>query len=154
MADFFDTTEQADLNLLHSSVREDDELDNVVDSVEWEIINAFSQRDMEGLGTYEAFFEYETGRDPNDEIKVRLVGYDPETQTDSDSGLKAVLKRTIAEIVSWVIRNYENTDGVNSIKQGQRSITYSGHAPSYDSFPKGWDRKLKNYDARIKQYGI
>lgn len=154
MATFFDITSQSDLNLLHSSVVNDDNLANVVDSVEWEIINAFSQRDMEKVGTIEAFFEYEFGRDPNDVIKVRLVGYDAETPANSDAGLKEVLKRTIADVASWVLRNYSNSNGVTSIKQGQRSISYSGHAPSYNNFPTYWDMKLKNYDARIKEYGI
>lgn len=154
MATFFDASNPSDLDLLHSSIRSDDELQNVVNSVEWEVLNAFSQRDLEKIGTYEAFFEYENGRDPNDEIKVRLVGYDKTTPADSDAGLKEALKRTIAEIVTWVIRNYNSTDGVKSITQGKRSITYIGDSPDFNSFPMGWDRRLKNYDARIMPYGI
>lgn len=154
MAVFFDLSDQKHFEMLHSSVRDSDDLQSVVDSVEWEVINAFSQRDMEGLGTYEAFFEYEFGRDPNDEIKVRLAGYDSANPGDSDSGLKEALSRTIAEIVNWKIRNYDNPDGVESIRQGDRSISYSGHSPSFDQFPTGWDRRLKNYDARISPYGI
>lgn len=151
---FFDTSSQDDLDLLHSSIRDDSELSNVVSKVEWEILNAFKQRDMEGLGTYEAFFEYESGRDPNDEIKVRLVGYDSSAPANSDAGLKEVLKITIAEITSWVLRNYNNSDGIKSIQQGKRSVTYIGHAPSWKNFPSGWDSELQNYDARIKSYGI
>lgn len=152
MATFFDIP--ADNNLLHASVRDSSELTNVVNQVEWEILNAFSQRDMERVGTYEAFFEYESGRDPQDEIKVRLVGYDAEVPADSDAGLKEVLKRTIADIASWVLRNYDSNSDVQMIKQGQRAITYSGIAPTWDQFPRGWDNRLQNYDARIKNYGI
>ena len=154
MADFFDTTKEADLNLLHSSIREDNELSNVVDSVEYQIIDAFKQRDMERVSTYEAFFEYESGRDPSSEIEVRLVGYDKENPKESEDGLKESLRRTIAEVVSWVLRNYDNNAEVNSERQGQRSVTYSTHAPTWDKFPEGWDRLLSNYDARIKGYGI
>lgn len=154
MADFFDTSSLADIRILHKSVRQSVELDNVIDSVEWEILNAFSQRDMEAIGTYEAFFEYESGRNPNDEIKVRLVGYDSATPTNSIAGLKEAMKRTIAEVASWVLRNYDTNNDVQSIQQGKRSITYSGQAPTYDQFPSGWDRRLKNYDARITPYGI
>lgn len=151
---FFDPSNPSDLSLLHSSVRDHDELYDVADKVEYEVLDRYRQRDMERVSTYEAFFEYEFGRDPNDEIKVRLVGYDAETPEDSEAGLKEALRRTIAEVVSWVLRNYDTQSDVSSIQQGQRSITYSGNAPTWESFPDGWDRYLKNYDASIKSYGI
>lgn len=151
---FFDPSNPSDLSLLHSSVRDHDELYDVADKVEYEVLDRYRQRDMERVSTYEAFFEYEFGRDPNDEIKVRLVGYDAETPADSEAGLKEALRRTIAEVVSWVLRNYDTQSDVSSIQQGQRSITYSGNAPTWESFPDGWDRYLKNYDASIKSYGI
>lgn len=152
MYQFFDIT--TDTGLLHASVRDNPELERVVESIQWEIIQAFSQRDMQGLTTYEAFFRYEFGVDPRDVIKVRLLGYDEENPEQSEAGLKEVLKRTIATIASWVLRNYDNNDGVKSIRQGQRSITYTGLSPSWRDFPAGWDRWLVNYDARIKNYGI
>lgn len=154
MADFFDVSKVADLNLLHSTVRDNSELGNVVDKAEWEIINAFTQRDMQGLGTYQAFFEYESGQNPNTDLEVRLVGYNSETPASSDAGLKEAMRRTIADIASWSIRNYDNNNNVQSIKQGQRSVTYSGIVPVFNDFPQGWDRRLSNYDARFKQYSI
>jgi len=153
MSVFFDVTDANDLNLLHADVRAEDELSNVVNKVEWEILDAFSQRDKQGLTTVQAFFEYESGRDPNDEILVRLAGYDQTTPSDSDEGLKEALRRTIADIVSTLMRGYENEHGIQSIRQGQRSVTY-GMVPTWDRWPSGWDRRLKNYDARIKPYGI
>lgn len=152
MSVFFNpSTDQA---LLHSSVRNSDELSTIVDQVEWEILNAYSQRDMEAIGTYEAFFEYEFGRDPTDEIKVRLFGYNADDPANSEAGLKEALKRTIALVVSKLLRNYDNQDNVQSIQQGKRSVTYAGMVPTYTSFPTGWDRFLKNYDARYSSYGI
>lgn len=152
MAEFFKIPQ--DENLLHASVRDNDELQNVIDQVEFEIIEAFKQRDMQRLTTYEAFFDYEFGRDPFNEVKVRLVGYDEETPSESDEDLKELLKRTIAKVVSWVLRNYDNADKATSIKQGQRSISYSGVVPSWKDWYSGWDNMLHNYDARIKNYGI
>jgi hypothetical protein len=143
-----------DSALLHAQVRDNPELQNVVDQVEFEIIEAFKQRDMQRLTTYESFFNYEFGRDPLQEVKVRLVGYDEETPEDSDADLKELLKRTIAKVVSWVLRNYDNADKAQSIRQGQRSITYSGVVPSWKDWYSGWDNMLHNYDARIKGYGI
>ena len=151
---FFDPTKPEDISLLHSSVRDHEELFDVSDRVEYEVLERYKQRDMERVSTYEAFFEYEFGRDPSQEIKVRLVGYDAETPADSEEGLKEALRRTIAEVVSWVLRNYDTQSDVSSIRQGSRSITYSGNAPTWESFPRGWDRLLKNYDASIKNYGI
>ncbi len=152
MADFFSIPQ--DENLLHESVRDSDELQNVVDNVEFEIIEAFKQRDMQRLATYEQFFKYEFGRDPLDKIKVRLVGYDEDDPTNSDADLKELLKRTIARVTTWVLRNYDNTDQAQSIRQGNRSISYAGVVPSYKDWYEGWDSLLHNYDARFKNYGI
>lgn len=154
MAVFFDIDNLNDLNLLHKSVREDYEIQNVVDQVEWEIIDSFKQRDMESLTTYESFFRYENGQDPRDDIRVRLVGYDEETPVDSEEGLKEALRRTIADIVSWVLSNYDKPNNVTSRRSGNRSISYAGTVPTWRDFPHGWDKRLHNYNAKIAGYGI
>ncbi|NIT56781.1 MAG: hypothetical protein GWN00_11275, partial [Aliifodinibius sp.] len=100
---------------LHSSIRTHDELDNVIDQIEWEIIEFYSQRNGLGVANYEDFFRYENGADPDNEIKVRLVGYDQTTPTDSTADLKTALKRTIADVASYVLRNYSVTQDVTSI---------------------------------------
>lgn len=155
MADFFDTSVQADLDLLHESIRSHNELDNVVDKVEWEILNsAFMQREGQAVGTTDDFFTYEDGNDPNNELLVRLVGYDQDTPTNSEADLQEALRRTIARVVSWILRDYSNAQGVQSISQGQRSITYSGSVPTWQDWPDDWDRLLHNYDARIPNYRV
>jgi hypothetical protein len=154
MYQFLDVTNEDDLKLLHAEVRGSDELANVVEQVQFEIIQAFSQRDMQGLTTYESFFRYEFGVDPRDVIRVRLLGFDEVDPGQSEADMKDVLKRTIANVTSWVIRNYYNPQSVTMIKQGQRAVSYSGVTPSYMDFPSGWDRLLKNFDARIQPYGI
>ena len=151
---FFDVDNVNDLKLVHESVRDNDELGNIVEKVQWEIIEAFSQREMQGLTTYEAFFKYEFGVNPRDVIKVRLFGYNNEDPENSDEGLKEAFKRTIARVSSWIIRNYQNPQAVRRIRQGQRQVEYSGEIPTWEDFPKGWDRLFKNYDARIQPYGI
>ena len=154
MYQFFDVENSDDLKLLHESVRSESELATLVEQIQWEIIEAFSQRDMQGLTTYEAFFKYEFGVNPRDVIKVRLFGYNEEKPQDSDAGLKEAFKRTIAKIASWTLRNYSNPQQVSRIRQGQREVEYSGIVPSWQDFPKGWDRLFKNYDARIQAYGV
>jgi len=147
---FFDTSEQDDLDLLHSSVRTDSELDNVVANVEYEILDYYKQRPSIPI-------LLQTGREnlyTTNEIQVRLLDYDNDTPSDSEQELKDALKKTIAEITSWVIRNYNNSQNVDSIKQGKRSISYYGLSPSWKDFPSGWQRWLKNFDDREALYSI
>lgn len=151
MATFFDVDE--DLYMLHESVRDHDERYTVADDVEWRILDFYKQREGIGVANYEDFWRYENGSDPDNEIKVRLVGYDQDTPANSSSDLKDQLKRAIAKGTSWVLRNYELSDGVKSISQGPRSVTYET-VPSWDEFPDGIQSILKNYDARIAAYGI
>ena len=154
MYQFFNVDSADDLKLLHKSIRTNTELENIVEQIQWQIIEAFSQRDMQGLTTYEAFFKYEFGDNPRDVIKVRLLGYNEDDPEESEAGLKEAFRRTIAKIASWVLRNYSNPQDVRRIKQGQREVEYSGTVPTWENFPKGWDRLFKNYDARIQPYGI
>lgn len=154
MADFFDTSKDEDLNLLHSSVRTHDEVDNVVNQVEWNILDHYSQREGQSWGNYDDFFEYEQGNDPTNEIKVRLVGYDSEDPTNSEADLQEALRRTIADVSSWVLRNYHRSQGVDEIQQGNRSYSSSSGVPSWREWPHGWQNKLSNFSAEIPAYGI
>lgn len=147
---FFDTASGDDLNLLHSSVRDSDELDNVVANIEYEILDYYKQRPSIPL-------TLQTGREnlyTTNEVQVRLLDYNNDNPEDSEQDLKDALKKTIAEITSWVIRNYDNSQNVQSIQQGQRSVTYYGLSPSWQDFPSGWQRWLKNFDDREALYSI
>jgi hypothetical protein len=148
---FFDTSSQDDLDLLHSSVRSDSELDNVVNEVEYQILDYYKQRPSVPL-------RLQTGREnlyTTNEISVRLIDYDDDNPSNSPQELKDALKRTIAEVTSWVIRNYDNPQGnVKSIGQGERSIEFMGAAPSWQKWPDGWRRWLKNFDDREALYSI
>lgn len=143
-----------DGELLHPDVRGSGELQMVADRIEWEIIDYYKQRDMQSLTTYDSFFRFEFGRDPRQEVKVRLLGYDEENPDESEPELKEALRRTVADIVSWVLRNYETEQGASSIRQGNRSITYAGSVPTWREWPVGWSSKLHNFDAKIAGYGI
>lgn len=154
MATFFDTASLSDLDMLHSSIRDHAELDNVVNDVEWKIIDHYTQRKGLNRANHADFFRYEDGNAPSNEIQVRLVGYDQDIPADSEAALKAQLKRAIAKAASWVLRNYEVPQGVQSIRQGQRSVTYGIDVPDWDKMPSGIQAILKNHDARIAAYGI
>ena len=153
MANFFNIEDQNDLNLLHSSVRGNKELGTVVEKVEWEVIDAFKFRDMQQRSNWDAFFEYESGADPNDEIKVRLIGYDADNPSDSIAELKDALRRTIADITEWILLGYDKTSDVKSERLGRWAVTY-GRVPGYKDFPSGWKNRLKNFDASWETYSI
>ena len=150
MAFFFDTSNQSDIDLLHSSVRDNDELANIVDQVEWEMIDFFTQRPempiyfRSGLENLSSL----------NRIRVRLIGYNEDDPENSSEGLKEAFRRAIAYVVSEVVRNYNNTLNATSIRQGQRSVTYNGTVPSVKDWPSGWKRFFKNYDDREAVYSI
>lgn len=147
---FFDTDSLSDLALLHSSVRDNDELRNVVANIEYEILDYYKQRPSIPLSL-------QTGREnlyTTNEVQVRLIDYNQDNPVDSEQDLKDALKKTIAEITSWVIRNYDNSQNVRSIQQGKRSIEFGGLAPTWKDFPTGWQRWLKNFDDREAVYSI
>jgi hypothetical protein len=145
MADFFQLPQ--DEVLLHESIRDHDELQNIVDKVEKEIIHFYKQRPSR-------FTPVRSGREnldktPN-QIEVRLYDW---KGTDSPEDLKADLKETIADVASFVMRNYDNAQSVSQIQQGQRSITYA-RANDWRSWPDGWNYRLKNWDNREANFGI
>ena len=155
MATFFDVNNSNDIALLHPEVRESPELVNQIDRVEYQVLQYYKQRDQQGRATYQDFFTFELGRRPGSEIRVRLVGYNAETPADSEAGLKEALKRTIADIASYTLRNLTTQPGIASQSQGNRSVTFSnGQAPTWQNWQPGWNLYLRNYDARIQGYGI
>lgn len=147
---FFDLSSD-DLRLLHRDIRDHEELENVVDAIEYEVLDYYKQRPSIPL-------TLKTGREnlyTTNEIQVRLIDYDNHNPSNSEQDLKDALKKTIAELTSWVLRNYDNTQGgVKSIQQGKRSITYMGVVPSWREFPSGWNRWLRNFDDREAVYSI
>lgn len=150
MSVFFDTSKPEDVRLLHRSVRDSMELENVVEAVEYEILDYYKQRPSIPLSL-------QTGREnlyTTNEVQVRLIDYDNDNPANSEADLKEALKRTIANVASWIIRNYNTGQGIGSIQQGKRSITYTGDAPTWDQWPSGWRRYLKNYDDREALYSI
>ena len=150
MAFFFDINEPADLNLLHSSIRTDDELSNTVEKVEWEMIDFFTQRP--DLPIY--FRSGLENLSSLNRIRVRLIGYNEDDPENSKPELKEAFRRAIAYVVSDVIRNYNNVVNATSIRQGQRSVTYNGKVPDVKDWPSGWKRFFKNYDDREAVYSI
>ena len=150
MSTFFDPSKKEDLDLLHSSVRDDDELTNVVNKVEYEMIDHFRQRPDIPV-YFRSGFENLSSKN---RIKVRLIGYSEDDPSQSNTDLKEALRRSIAHVVSYILRNYDNLVGAQAIRQGQRSVTYKGVIPDVDKWPDGWKSYLRNFDDREAHYSI
>lgn len=151
---FFDPA--SDKALIHASVRDHEELSNVADQVEHEVIEAYKQRP--GIPIRVRSGRENLNKTPR-AIEVRLEGYNVDNPEDSDDGLKEQLKRTIADVTSFMLRNYDNEQGVQQVRQGQRSVMYGnaqggGTSITWRSFPPGWNVRLKNYDNRVANYAI
>lgn len=147
---FFDVDSADDLALLHSSVRTNAELSNVIDAVEYEIIDHYKQRPSIPL-------TLRTGREnlySTNEITVRLLHYNNDNPANSEQDVKDALKKTIAEVASWVLRNYDNNADVTSVRLGRFSTNFRGSMPTWREFPSGWSRWLSNFDDRQAVYSI
>lgn len=150
MADFFNPAN--DVNLLHSSIRTHSELSNVVEKVEYEIIDFYSQRPSIPIRVKTGSENLRIG--PNSTgIEVQLIGYDPDDPTNSDADLKEALRRSIAKIVEWVLLGYNDTSKVKSESMGRWSAEYIT-VPSYKEWPNGWNNLLKNFDDREALYSV
>lgn len=147
---FFDPADADDLLLLHKAVRTNTELTNVINNVEYEILDYYKQRPSIPLSL-------RTGREnlySTNEITVRLLHYNNTTPASSEQDVKDALKKTIAEVASWVLRNYDNEGKVSSVSLGRFSASYTGAMPTWREFPSGWNRWLGNFDDRQAVYSI
>lgn len=131
---FFDLNSPDDLALINAAVRDHDELNTVAEMAEWEVIEAYT----EGAG---------------DRAVVKLKGYDQDDPSESEADLKEALRRTIADVVSTLLLDYDNDRGVLSERQGNRSVTY-GRASTWRDWPTGWQSKLTRFDRRTPAYSI
>jgi len=148
MATYFDTT--ADSDRLHADVRQHSELDDVVSRVEQEILDYFSTINT-GLGTY---YDPNHPASTGEIAEVNLAGYDPDPAKASDA-FKRAFKQTIADVASWILRNYEHEPGLESYDRGDRSWSWA-YPTSYQDWPKGWDHRLIRFRDRTNNiaFGI
>lgn len=146
---YFDATNTEDLKLLHSGVRDHDELENIAEQVEYDVIDHYREEYPEYLHS-----EY-SSYDPDVEIQtaVKLHGY-AENPDNAAANLKEALRRTIARIVSDCLRQYDNERNLQSEKLGNRSYTYAGKIPTKDDWPDAWDSRLAKFDNREPVYGL
>lgn len=148
---YFDPSNAADKNLLHADVRDHAELANVAGQIEHEVIEHYREE-------YPRFPQtgYRSSTfDPDGPLVTRvfLHGYD-EDPAEAEANFKEALRRTIAELVSFALRVYDNEIGIQSKRRGGRSESYAGRIPTKDEWPGGWDHRLILYDNTEVVYGL
>jgi hypothetical protein len=116
-----------DLSLLHSSVRDNDELQAAIDRAEFD--------------TFEKYTE---------DGDVKLDGYNDDP-AQADERLLQAVKYTIADIVSFRLRSYDDDTDVTEERLGRWSAKYAG-SRGWEAFPSNWNTLLHKFDTRQKLY--
>lgn len=118
-----------DIDLFHSSVRDHPELNVAIRKAQFDVFNHYLQ---------------------DGEIKLKGYEADPD---QADSMLVSHVKQTIADVVSFRLRNYDQQDGIQSKRSGNRSITFSQSA-TWDALPQRWTKYLVDFDNRKALYHV
>jgi len=142
-----------DKTLLHASVRDNSELQNVATQVEADILQHYRDRlryyNKDGVPIWFWNFGFPELRLPTD---IKLRGYAPDP-ANAEPGLKNALKKTIADVISHCLRYYDNDEGVTYERRGYRQTRYK-KIPTKNDWPKNWDWRLAIYDSREKVYAV
>lgn len=146
---YFDPTSDSDKSLLHSDVRDHSELERVATQVEFDVINHYREE-----------LRYESGSrayayPPNGPVQtaVYLNGYEEDPQK-AEKHFREALRHTIADLISFSLRVYDNEIGVTSQRRGGRSKSFAGKVPTPNQWPDGWSRRLAIYDNTEVLYGL
>lgn len=154
---YFDSSEEYDLALLADSVQSNSRIDVEAADVEQELVNFYTDlltRRPRGVD-YDEVYELSDG-----ERGVFLRGYDAD-ETEADgydatranwTGFAAAMRRTIADIVSHRLINFDVDDTVVSEKRGARSVTRKRAVNK--KWPNNWFSRLDFYDIRPVPYAL
>ena len=133
MATFFDTELTADVNLIHTRVRTDENLDTIVDTVERDVLLRFTIRT--GVNTY----------------RVELEGYDDTTPANSNAYLIEALRRTIGKVASHRLLHYDDDDSHMSESMADYSYSRGGNKLDPD-WPDSWESELSQFYAETERW--
>lgn len=153
MAPYFNFANEADLKLLPAWARSHSELEWLATQVEADVIRyytrplrdefeafriqdalypmALNSRTLELLGNHEAVYLW----------GFKLDADDPAV----DPYLKAAMKRAVAEVMAWRLRQVRVDPMVTTESGEGKSKTYRMDAN--EPFPQGWERWLDNFEA-------
>lgn len=152
MTAYFVSTDESDLAYLPEWARSRSDLDWFASQVEADVIRAYTRQLNDEWDWYrvnQSVYPVPIPRRPYEVLGARegvfLYGFKVDaSDADVDPYLKVAMKRTIAEVVVWRIRQV-NVDPMLSSEASEKgkSKTYRGGANA--SFPPEWDRWLRNF---------
>lgn len=119
----------ADEALLHGDVRSHPEIYNVLERAERDVFRRYTENGV-----------------------VKLRGYDKDPEK-ADDDLVVAVKDAVANLASYRLRAYDNDPGVESVRQGNRSVTYRFDS-LYNGYPRHWDSALIDFDERTVLYHV
>jgi hypothetical protein len=156
MATYFDSTVQADKDLLPFAARSNADLAKIAARVEKEVIGEYTQR---------AHYLLYTAREGSGEgapelinsslgIYVYLRGYKVNAaDAATDAGLKDALKNEIADVIAWRIQRGDVNTLTTSEADGS-GMSKSIHPNAVNLFPPGFGRWLRPYDIREPLWAV
>jgi hypothetical protein len=153
VATYFDSTQATDKNLLPPEFRSAADLANVAADVEKDVIGHYTEHGRDTLFRASRDFS-QPGEQVNENLSlwVRLRGYKADAaHADVDPDLRDALKRTIADVITWRLRQHNADPLMASESSDQRSKTWRDSAVY--TFPRSWDRRLRNFDLTEPVWG-
>lgn len=157
MATYFDTQEQADQNLLPPEFRGAADLANVAVEAEKDVIEQYTDRAH--AWWYTARVMINEGGTPesvnaNLSMYVFLRGYKADAAHAAvDPDLKDALKRTIAAVIAWRLRQ-RNADPLVASQSSADGKSTTWRDSAVFLFPRGFDRRLRRFDLREPVWGM
>lgn len=158
-AEYFDASSgSSDLELLPEAMRSMPEIELWAEEVEQDILDYFTRRAPGSELSEPVTSVTGAGLDrPATQIGdsayyVFLRGYE-ELAADVDTteypNFKADMKRTIAKVLRWRLRQQKVNPLVESEADGgERGKSRTYHEDARAEFPPGWDKRLRKYDTR------
>ena len=140
---YFDVTDTEHLKLLPIDMREASDIANVAAEAEADVIGRYTE---EGGSADRICTELEDGSGNGIGISVYLNGYSL-TPAEAESNFAADLRREIAGVIRWRLKQREKDPLIASESSGEfKGRTFRDDAEQ--PFPPGFGRWLRNYDTR------
>jgi hypothetical protein len=157
---YFDSTVQADKNLLRPENRSYSDLANLAAEAEQDCIEAYTFQKAQGFYTVQwisplgwdyAGYGTPVGATVN-RLYVGLRGYTVDASDPTvDPDLKNALKRAIAHVIDWRIGQRLREQAISTT--GVQGVSRAYLEEARDVFPRGWDRSLRRFDIRTPVWG-
>lgn len=145
--DYFDTTNQADIDLLPETMRKVTDIAKIAVRAERDVISAFTERAVVNTN---ALLGLSSDVFINDQLGliIYLIGYKTAANDpDVDVDLKAALTDTIADVIEHRLRR-RLTDPLTASQSDDSGKSTTYREDARHDFPPTWDWRMEPFDAR------